>query len=573
MKITNKLTPGLILALSMLFNPATMADGLTDAFSDFQSSTTSAGAYKSKSRVAVTLGSVSARFENTSISLFNYTPPKFSAGCGGIDAHFGGFSFVNGIDFQQLVANVGQNALGLVIHLAIKVGCEQCHSVLEQIQEWAQIAADLSLDSCTAAKSLLSIGGAANDLCNAMAGAAEYTNLNDDSADARKRCNSEVNSWNTYQDMLDTDKKPEGGSDGDAEKRYKGKCDLTPNPTWCALTHMKLLPTKEDASSGTSKLVPMTVNEITTGSYTEEKKKMMLRGLGFAEIIMNVMPSERTNKDSSADENSNNSAQNISTETLAGDLYDFAVCGDKTLHTGEYADISAQFKKHCEEAWKNTVDFEIPVCAEDGIPSGDPQWVDCPDTSTLVNVKTWAESRDFFDGRGLYVTVAKALQDIQEKINTGSGALSLQEKSFIGAAPLPLYQLFNLSAVYPDISDNVISHSSTYLADTIANEYFLSNFTLVSRNLHTKDLDRETLKLIKEEISKMHEVFDNEDFKKVGNAKFNHDKAFREFLLQNLAAYQNMLYSDIADQQYGANLSASFGNITHLKNKVTPPSP
>ncbi|MFD3303863.1 conjugal transfer protein TraH [Alteromonas macleodii] len=540
------------------------ADGLSDAFNDFQTSSTSAGAYKTKSRVAATLGSFSARTPTTRISLFNYTPPRLSAGCGGVDAHFGGFSFVNGIDFQQLVANVGQNALGLVIHLAIKVGCEQCHSVLEQIQEWAQFAAKLSIDSCMAAKSLLSIGGAASDLCSAMASVSADVGLNDDESAAQGRCDSEVNSWNTYQDVLSEDKNPAGGSDGQAVQQYVSPCDNAPNKAWCMLTKMKMLPTTEDTTGGSGKLIPMSWKQI-DNDLTGDEKETALRRLGFSEIIMNIIPTQNSIMDAQKDETAGSAKKSLSSMDMAYKLYNFAVCGNPDLHNGTWGFYRDMFKPHCTEAWDAYEDFEINVCAPNGVDSNDPNWVDCESQNESMDITTWADSRKFFDGVGLYLIIAESLDLINKAIVDGTTPLTTEQKSFIGAAPIPLYQLFNLSATYPDIAENVIQPASVYLADIIANQFFLSHFTKITRGLNTKDVDEKGLELVKSMIKEMHSPFINEDVKKISAENFNHDRAWREFLMGNLATYQKLMLSDIADQQFGANLSASYGSVVHLK--------
>ncbi|MBQ1557090.1 MAG: conjugal transfer protein TraH, partial [Pseudomonas sp.] len=48
-------------------------------------------------------GQVSVRPISQNFTVIQFSRPKIDAGCGGIDAFFGSFSFINGEQFQQLI--------------------------------------------------------------------------------------------------------------------------------------------------------------------------------------------------------------------------------------------------------------------------------------------------------------------------------------------------------------------------------------------------------------------------------------------------------------------------------------
>lgn len=47
----------------------------------------------------------------------NLTPPTLRAGCGGIDAYGGSFTFINEEQFRQMLRQIGANALGYAFKL------------------------------------------------------------------------------------------------------------------------------------------------------------------------------------------------------------------------------------------------------------------------------------------------------------------------------------------------------------------------------------------------------------------------------------------------------------------------
>lgn len=109
------------------------------------------GRYQSGARNVMTAGGVEMRVppQKNNAQLFSVTPPKIEAGCGGVSAFFGGFSFMSGKEFEQLLKNIASGAaMGFVSHLAMKVLCPYCESVAEFLQRINQVAGKASQDSC-----------------------------------------------------------------------------------------------------------------------------------------------------------------------------------------------------------------------------------------------------------------------------------------------------------------------------------------------------------------------------------------------------------------------------------------
>src|SRR5690606_20433495 len=96
-------------------------------------------------------GGLEMRFpkQESSPQMFSFTPPRVSAGCNGVSAHFGGFSFISGQEFEQMVRSIASGAaLGFVTMISIKGLCPICADVIQQLKNAAQMASRLAIDSC-----------------------------------------------------------------------------------------------------------------------------------------------------------------------------------------------------------------------------------------------------------------------------------------------------------------------------------------------------------------------------------------------------------------------------------------
>ena len=106
-------------------------------------------------------GGFSVRYDNNSHSFFNITAPKISIGCGGIDAFWGGFSFLNPEYFVQMFRNILAAAPAFAFQLALSSLCPQCMDVLNTLNELANLMNSMAMDECGAAQALGYAGGAA----------------------------------------------------------------------------------------------------------------------------------------------------------------------------------------------------------------------------------------------------------------------------------------------------------------------------------------------------------------------------------------------------------------------------
>ena len=102
-----------------------------------------------------TAGSFSARWYQGQDYLFSIAKPKFKAGCGGIDAFLGGFSFLNFDYLVQKLQRMLQSAPAIAFDIALQTLCEQCANSLKGFENIIDKLNNLQLDDCKASKALV----------------------------------------------------------------------------------------------------------------------------------------------------------------------------------------------------------------------------------------------------------------------------------------------------------------------------------------------------------------------------------------------------------------------------------
>ena len=116
-----------------------------------QGNVTTAGIYQSSGLNVVTGGGFVYRAPRTEFTPFHFSPPKLSAGCGGIDLFMGAFSIPSKEEFLNYLRAIGSSLPGLAFQLALQTLSpdlsEQVTSFRDLIREYGA----RFQDSCTAA--------------------------------------------------------------------------------------------------------------------------------------------------------------------------------------------------------------------------------------------------------------------------------------------------------------------------------------------------------------------------------------------------------------------------------------
>ncbi len=139
--------------------PATASmEGELDRFLqewESQLTVTRPGFYEGQRRGYVTGGALTLRFPRRSFVPFTLSLPRLNAGCGGISAFGGAFSYINMEEFTQFLQNIMQNALGVAFNMALQTLCPQCSKVLGDMEAMVRDLTGSLRGDCQAIKKLL----------------------------------------------------------------------------------------------------------------------------------------------------------------------------------------------------------------------------------------------------------------------------------------------------------------------------------------------------------------------------------------------------------------------------------
>lgn len=144
------------LSLSLLLNVGQANAGLQDALDGmFMTNVTSAQAYNSQTRGGFVGGGAALRTPIRNINLVAFDPPRFSAGCGGIDLYGGSFTFINSEQLTALFRQIASNSIGALFHLAIKSINPQLAQLMTEFQSKLQALNSMFKNTCAIANQIV----------------------------------------------------------------------------------------------------------------------------------------------------------------------------------------------------------------------------------------------------------------------------------------------------------------------------------------------------------------------------------------------------------------------------------
>ncbi|WP_407213950.1 conjugal transfer mating-pair stabilization protein TraG [Escherichia coli] len=158
-----RIKPLLVLCAALLtVTPAASADVNSDMNQffnklGFASNTTQPGVWQGQAAGYAYGGSLYARTQVKNVQLISMTLPDINAGCGGIDAYLGSFSFINGEQLQRFVKQIMSNAAGYFFDLALQTTVPEIKTAKDFLQKMASDINSMNLSSCQAAQGI--IGG------------------------------------------------------------------------------------------------------------------------------------------------------------------------------------------------------------------------------------------------------------------------------------------------------------------------------------------------------------------------------------------------------------------------------
>ena len=138
---------------ALLVGQTAFAGPITDYFQ--QKVETPGGYYEGQRRGYVTGGGFSARWRSNNDYLVSVEKPRLRAGCGGIDAFMGGFSFVKAEYLVQKLQQMAQNAPAVFLDLAITKMMQDLSNSMKSIDALTEALNNIQLNDCKATKAII----------------------------------------------------------------------------------------------------------------------------------------------------------------------------------------------------------------------------------------------------------------------------------------------------------------------------------------------------------------------------------------------------------------------------------
>lgn len=181
--------------LYLLLNQASLAGISNDLGAFFNrlghaTSTSESATFKDQSAGYYTGGGIATRIRPRNVQLASIQMPSLKAGCGGIDAHFGGFSHIKNVELVRALRAIGSAAGSYAFMLAVETVSPQIYNILNELNNLATEINNFNINSCEIAAT--AVGGlwpktdmANNHLCKSMSSSmGKYS----DWAKARQQC-------------------------------------------------------------------------------------------------------------------------------------------------------------------------------------------------------------------------------------------------------------------------------------------------------------------------------------------------------------------------------------------------
>lgn len=492
-----------LLTCVVLLSPfAAQAADLKSAFSSLLGGNGAAvsangpGRFESAARQTFTAGGLEMRVPRTSTSLFSVTPASYSGGCGGISAHFGGFSFISGDQIEKLFSAIAQGAPGFAISMAIKTLCPQCESVIQAMNRLAQEASKMAIDSCAVSNRLASEladgyfdqpGGddARKNFCGSIDtktnGSAGWLDSMDNA------CKSALSSMRTVNGYLDEIQKTKGEAAGPSVAAEKVKTG-SGNKTWEVLK--AIFPGTDDASIKNRLMLLNVVGtqiETSKGGYCTTYSSDLSRlgsssnGSSLSQSAVEATTGRQllgSDKAIGPGAEADATSGSVPVYTCLPSLDEKEVmtlflCGASKPDEGS---ISRAVSEYCSKAFTTT----------DPGKGGKIVW-DCLDgyDNCLKMGPRYLADIGIVSNEGFVVQVNQLLRKAAEAVRNDtpvySGPDGERILGLIQNTPYPIYQVINSAAVYPAAANELLDTMSLLVAENLAYAYF-DQFMRLSMN-------------------------------------------------------------------------------------------
>lgn len=485
LRLRQSLSILLMLSLPLLAVYPDMAEAMSagQAFNSLlgnaDTSTTAPGYYHTEARNAFVAGGFDVHFANNNFQLINITPPSIQAGCGGISMFFGGFSFISGAQFSQLVQNIMEAALGYAIQLAIQTLCPACEAVLQVLQKAAQLANSLANNTCHMAKDLVNFGASELGIPGLAGGGG---NNSGGKNSATSKCAS-MDSGN-------------GGGSGFLASLNSGVCQyageaMNTLDKW--MTSLNGAGAQTEANKMKKSLGNITYQALDAmGITSSQELTQVLMSLLGTDIIY---PSKNN-----ADNHYYAPLWSAGVHKHLRGLLFLYLCGsqqgndtplgqNQTASSITQAESSSnyyfcqQLSNATSNPWDILSSIELYAC-EGTATSNNWQWPsttlgECTNQLQEESLATASQNWSTTSQEGFLRYVQAKLSNAVTHVENGQ-ALTTGEIALIQEAPFPLYQIINLAAVYPTTAAQMLGNASQIIALLLAEHMIIDVMDNVS---------------------------------------------------------------------------------------------
>ncbi len=121
---------------------------------------TSPGYYKTQAGGFWYGGGLRLRWDmsGANINLFHAEAPHFAVGCNGVDMTFGSFSYLGFDQLVEKLKKIAAAAPAMAFQMAIMTLCEQCNTIMTNLEKIADALNNFNLNACQATKALAGKG-------------------------------------------------------------------------------------------------------------------------------------------------------------------------------------------------------------------------------------------------------------------------------------------------------------------------------------------------------------------------------------------------------------------------------
>lgn len=520
------------------------------------------GRFQSGARNVFTAGGFEMRAPATANApnLISFTPPTgINASCSGISAFFGGFSFISGKEFEQLLKNIGSGvAQGFVAHLALKALCPYCENVAALMQRLNQVAAQASKNACQWGKQMAATlesqllsggtgGNAAPSVNNECGLRASGEGM---AADFLKGMESMCSSIGESLKSLDS-----------TLESYSKKLDqmnLTPEQKNLALTAQQ-----QQATTGNQTW--KTLNAMLPGNPSDTEtlhlKTWLLNLVGTTITATNA-------KCGSVAWNPNMGESGLLCPStgaglLGGDeLMVSFLCGTKLPSNPSPAD--KDIVKYCETSLATLTGSaarSVYVC-------DDPELC-LSMTAVPLSSNPVVGGVPLVDSKGMVFRVRELLGEAVRRVSSDQALVSgesdktgKQILALIQLAPYPLYQAINAAAVYPSASMDILNSLTVLLAENLTYSFVDEALRLRGRSSGGTQINANMANRVNDALSHMRSLQKERQSMMAQNLVVQEQLAAQIRQL-NIAIQRSVMTNDIVN---GNRLAASVGGSLSTLN-------